>query len=86
MSISFPSSLDNFVNPSPSDKLKDDNLALRHSTQHSDLNDAVEVLEAKVGINNSSIVSSHDYKISNIAQQIYINFGTVPVSGQSFTP
>ena len=46
MASNFPSSLDTFTNPSSSDAM--DSVSVPHATQHSDLNDAVEALEAKV--------------------------------------
>jgi microcystin-dependent protein len=35
-----------------------------HAGQHADINDAVEALEAKVGINSSAVTSSLDYKVA----------------------
>lgn len=49
MAINFPTSLDNFTNPASGNTLNSPS----HSLQHSDLNDAVEALEAKVGIGAS---------------------------------
>ncbi len=49
MAISFPTSLDNFTNPSSGNTLDSPS----HSLQHSDINDAVEALEAKLGIGAS---------------------------------
>ena len=63
MAINYPSSLDNFTNPQPSDTL--DSVAAPHATQHSDLNDAVEALQAKVGADSSAVTTSHDYKLTN---------------------
>ena len=62
MAINFPTSLDVFTDPTASDQL---NLP-SHSGQHTDLNNAVEALEAKVGINSSAVTSSHDYKIAQL--------------------
>jgi hypothetical protein len=49
VAISFPTSLDNFTNPSSGNTLDSPS----HSLQHSDINDAVEALEAKLGIGAS---------------------------------
>ena len=68
MAINYPTSLDNFTNPQPSDTL--DSVAAPHATQHSDLNDAVEALQAKVGADSSAVTTSHDYKISQIESDI----------------
>jgi hypothetical protein len=59
MSISFPTDLDTLTNPTSSDTLDSPS----HAGQHADVNDAVEALEAKVGVDDSAVTSSHDYKI-----------------------
>jgi len=61
---SFPTTLDSFVNPTATDKLNGTpNPAVLHHTQHSDLNDAVSALEAKVGVNFSNVNSTVDYAL-----------------------
>lgn len=59
---SFPTSLDSFTNPSATDKTNNPS----HSTQHSNANDAIEALQAKVGANSSAVTTSHDYKLSGV--------------------
>jgi hypothetical protein len=49
VAISFPTSLDNFTNPSSGNTLDSPS----HSLQHSDSNDAIEAIEAKLGIGAS---------------------------------
>ena len=68
MASSFPTSLDTFTNPTSADAL--DSVSVPHATQHSDLNDAVEALEAKVGADSSAVTSSHDYKIADHASRL----------------
>jgi len=68
MASNFPSSLDSFTNPSSTDAM--DSVSVPHATQHSDLNDAVEALQAKVGANSSAVTSSHDYKIADHASRL----------------
>ena len=68
MASNFPSSLDTFTNPSSTDAM--DSVSVPHATQHSDLNDAVEALEAKVGADGSAVTTSHDYKIADHASRI----------------
>jgi hypothetical protein len=46
MATDFPTSLDNFTNPTSSDNLDSPS----HSAQHANANDAIEAIEAKVGI------------------------------------
>lgn len=63
MATNFPSSLDNLTNPTASDKLN--SVTVPHATQHANVNDAVEALEAKVGVDGSAVTSSHDYILTN---------------------
>lgn len=55
--INYPTSLDAFTNPEATDTLDSPS----HSEQHSDANDALEALEAKVGIDDSAVITSHEY-------------------------
>lgn len=51
--MNFPTSLDSFANPGAADTM----LAVSHAQQHSDANDAIEALEAKLGIGASVAAS-----------------------------
>jgi len=62
MATNFPASLDAFTNPVSSDTL--DNPP--HDQQHADVNDAMEALQAKVGVDGSAVVTSLDYKLNAI--------------------
>ena len=62
MATNFPSGLDSFTNPSATDSM--DSVSVPHASQHANLNDAVEALEAKVGVNGSAVTSSLDYKVA----------------------
>lgn len=64
--INFPTSLDTFSNPVGTDKVNNAVSGLKHSTQHSNANDAIEALQAKVGVNGSAVTTSHDYKLSSV--------------------
>lgn len=59
MATNFPNSIDVYVNPTNADTLK--TVAVKHSTQHGNLNDAVLALEHKLGVNLSSETYSIDY-------------------------
>lgn len=59
MASTYPTIIDSFTDPSTSSKLN----SPRHSTQHADLNDAVEKIEAKLGVSGSSETTSIDYQL-----------------------
>jgi len=61
MAITYPITIDTLSNPASTDNLNSPS----HADQHSDANDAVEALEAKVGADSSAVVGSLDYKLSN---------------------
>jgi hypothetical protein len=62
MATSFPASLDSLTNPTATDTLD----SPPHDTQHADANDAIEALQAKVGIDSSADTNSLDFKVNNI--------------------
>lgn len=62
MATNFPTSLDSLTNPSSGDPLSSPS----HSVQHANANDAIEALQAKVGIDSSAETTSHDYKIAQL--------------------
>jgi hypothetical protein len=64
MATSFPTSLDSFTNPTAVDTLD----SPPHDTQHADANDAIEALEAKVGVDGSAVTTSHEYRINSIEE------------------
>lgn len=47
-----------------------------HDEQHANANDAIEALQAKVGVDGSSVSSSHDYKIAQLESQVVPEGGT----------
>ena len=60
MATNFPTSLDALTNPTATDALTSPS----HADQHADANDAIEALQAKVGVNGSAVTTSLDYKVS----------------------
>ena len=60
MATNFPTSLDALTNPTASDPLTNPS----HADQHANVNDAVEALQAKVGVNGSAVATSLDYKVA----------------------
>ena len=61
MSTNFPTSLDTLSNPSGAARLSTD-----HATQHANANDAIEALQAKVGVDSSAVATSLDYKVAQL--------------------
>ena len=62
MATNFPNTLDELINPNGTDQLS----APSHSEQHANANDAIEALQAKVGIDGSTDADSLTYKINDI--------------------
>jgi hypothetical protein len=56
----FPAALDALTNPLSTDGLTG------HASQHANVNDAIEALEAKVGIDGSAVATSLDYKVAGL--------------------
>lgn len=61
MSIVYPVNLDALTNPTSTTKEN----VVSHAEQHANANDAIEALEAKVGVDNSAVTTSIDYKLKN---------------------
>ena len=61
MTTSFPAGLDALTNPTGASSLTSPD----HAGQHTDANDAIESLQAKVGVDGSAVTSSLDYKVTN---------------------
>src|SRR3990167_3196718 len=63
MATSYPTSLDSLTNPTATDPVTNPS----HATQHANANDALEALEAKVGVDSSAVTTSIDYLLKNAA-------------------
>jgi hypothetical protein len=72
MATNFPTSLDALTNPVAGDSLNSPS----HAGQHADANDAIEALQAKVGVNGSAVTTSIDYKLRNLDGSAITN-GTI---------
>jgi hypothetical protein len=72
----FPTSLDNFTNPSSGNTLDSPS----HSLQHSDINDAVEAMQRKVGVGTAVAGSASAGQVLTISAA-----GTSTWSGQGLT-
>lgn len=60
MTTNFPTSLDALTNPTSTDALTSPS----HADQHANANDAIEALEAKVGVDGSPVTTSLDYLVT----------------------
>jgi 4-hydroxyphenylpyruvate dioxygenase-like putative hemolysin len=67
MATDYPTALDSFTNPDANDNL--DTTGVDHDEQHANANDAIEALQAKVGINSSANVNSIDYKLARVGYE-----------------
>jgi hypothetical protein len=66
MATNFPTSLDSLTNPISTDKLNNPS----HSAQHANINDAVEALQTKVGVNSSAVTTTLDYKVTQVEGKV----------------
>jgi hypothetical protein len=62
MAITYPVSLDTFSDPTPTSEMSSPS----HSGLHTDINSAVEALQAKVGVDSSAVTTSLDYRVSQL--------------------
>jgi hypothetical protein len=60
--VNFPVSLDDFTDPNPAATLA----AEGHAARHKDITDAIEAIEAVVGITGSADPLSHDARLESV--------------------
>lgn len=60
MATDFPEDLDILSNPAATDSMSG------HAAQHTNANDAIEALQAKVGVDNSEDANSIDYRLATV--------------------
>ena len=70
--MSFPTDLDNLTNPVAGDYMD----LVPHATQHAVANNAIETLQVKVGVDGSAVVTSLDYKVSQLENNATMNADT----------
>lgn len=76
MPTQFPLGLDDFNNPTGASSLSDP--AVLHSEQHSNINDAVEAIQRKIGITNSADTAS----LTNRVNALLIASGAYATTAQ----
>jgi hypothetical protein len=62
MAINYPETLDSFIYPASNSSVANPS----HAEQHSDANDAIEALQQKVGVDNSTVATSLDYRVATL--------------------
>jgi hypothetical protein len=62
LATNYPASLDNISNPDSNESLQG------HAQLHTNVNDAIEALQTKVGINDSADANSLDYRVSALEE------------------
>lgn len=81
MATNFPTTLDTLTNPLSTDALNSPS----HSAQHANANDAIEALEAKVGVDSSAVTSSHTYKIAQLETNSVTLTGSQTLTNKTLT-
>lgn len=77
----FPGAIPSFTNPTGS-SYQD---TVNHADQHSNANDEIEALAAKLGANGSMVQTSHDYKLSRVTgSQKAVSTGDIGSTVQAF--
>src|SRR3990167_8886329 len=71
--ITFPTTLDVFENPTASQSVA---TVVTHSTQHGNANDALEALEAKLGIGASTALSGTIFAGTGAGTSIWTTYAT----------
>lgn len=66
MATSFPNGLDSLNNPNAGSLLNQPNLA--HATQHANINDAIEAIEARIGIEGTTNQQSLEYRLNAVEE------------------
>lgn len=64
MASNFPTSLDSLSNPNSHSLLNQP--ALNHATQHENVNDAIEAIQARIGIEGTSDNQSIEYRLTTV--------------------
>ncbi len=64
MASDFPNSLDNFQNP-VSGTLLNASGSLRHSVQHTNINDSMEAVQSRIGVTGSTDPTTIDFQLSD---------------------
>ena len=87
MATNYPTALDTLTNPTANDSLNSPSVP--HATQHANANDAIEAIEATIGITNSADQASIQYKLAgtiSVANAASSTASTALATAQSAMP
>lgn len=83
--MAYPDTLDQLTNPTANDRLNSPS----HSGQHTDANNAIEAIEAKLGINTSLEPTTIDYRVRALENSqdinLFFNVSTYGAQGDGVT-
>ena len=77
MAVVFPTTLDTLSNPVSTDTTT----AVDHALQHSNANDAIELIEARVGVTGSAVTSTLTFRIASLEAPTTPTFTGVTYTG-----
>jgi hypothetical protein len=77
VTTTFPTTLDSYATVPVNQ-----NVVTQHRSRHQNVEDAVEAIEAKVGVTNSAVTTSLDYRVKQLetASAVFIPFTFTPVA------
>lgn len=84
MSTSFPTTLDQYATVP-----ENQGVAVQHRNRHQNIEDAMEAVQAKIGVNNSAVATSLDFRVNELEQNALVGpvwpQNSVPVGNASGT-
>lgn len=66
MATVYPLGLDAFLDPAAVDKVDNANPLLKHSVQHTNINDSMAAVQAQIGVTGSSVATSMEFRLHNV--------------------
>jgi hypothetical protein len=78
MATNFPTNIDTFTDQTSSDLIT--------SAKWNNLQDAIEALEVKVGADNSTVTTSHDYKLAELAAAMGLTQASLGAAQNALCP
>jgi len=87
--MAYPTDLDTLVNDIDTTTFEDDT-GYEHDVVHNDADTAIMSIEAKVGIDDSAVTTSHDYRINALEEGVasfhsYLGYNTIGGSTENAT-